>query len=122
MDPMFKKVTLLLNGKIKKAYICKCYVADEKGEANYCNIKSNTFKEMVRHLQKHHSIFLPESVICRQHEMIMSTTCSLISHYKQHIEEGMTAFNYQDESEECPTCKTNFSAVKLCRSGMPCVL
>ena len=122
MEQMFRKVTILVNGKTKKAYICKCYVTAETGAANYCNIKSNTFKGMVRHLEKQHSIPIPEAIICRQHEVIMPTTCAVFQHYKTHIEEGVATFNYQDESEECGTCKTNINCLKRCLPGMSCVL
>ena len=121
MDPMFKKVVILVNGKAKKAYICKCYLAGDDGSANYCNAKENSFKAIVHHLQKEHSILLPDAIICHQHEIIMQNTCSVISHYKLHTLEGCSTFNYQDESEECADCKDNLNCIKMCRPGLSCV-
>ena len=122
MESMFKKVVILVNGRTKKAFICKCYIPGEDGATNYCNIKCSTFKGLVRHIQKEHSILLPDSILCRQHEMIMTTPCAVLNHFKMHIEEGTETFNYQDESEECGTCKANINAIKMCRPGMSCIL
>ena len=80
MDCMFKKSVVLENGKAKKIYICKCYQPGEHGN-NFCNIKANTFKGIVIHLQKQHSIPLPDPIICHQHEVIMANSCAVISHY-----------------------------------------
>ena len=122
LPPLYKNVVLLVEGKPKKAYICKCYIPAENGTANYCNIKSNTFKGVIRHLQTQHSILLPDPRICHQHEMIMRTDCSVLNHYKQHIEAAVATFNYQDQDEECTACKNNLNAIKMCHPGMTCVL
>ena len=120
MDPMFRKVVILVNGKARKAFICKCVITGEDGSSNYCNIKSNTFKWVVKHLQKQHQILLPDSIICPQHEVIMMNTFAVISHFKEHTLEAAAAFNCQEESDECSDCKKNLDCIKMCRPGMSC--
>ena len=122
MDPIFKKVTLLLDGKAKKSYICKAIIDGEEGASNFCNIREKSFKGMIKHLKRVHSILLPESIICHQHEVIMTTTCMVVDHLKLHIEEAASTFNYQDEGEQCLTCKSNIQCIRMCRPGMYCML
>ena len=122
MEAMFQEIIILVEGKIKKAYICKCLIPGENGESNYCNIKSGSFKAQITHLKKHHSILLPDSIICHQHEIILSTPCLIISHFKDHILQACNTFNYEGESDQCETCKNNIINIKMCRPGMSCIV
>ena len=122
MDSLFKKVNLLVNNRSKKAFICKCLVPGEEETSNYCNIKQDSFKALVRHLKKEHKILLPDAIICNEHEVIMTTTCAAVDHYKFHTLEAFSTFNYQDASEECSTCQQNIQCIKMVRPGMSCIL
>ena len=93
MEAMFQKIIILVEGKIKKAYICKCLIPGENGESYYCNIKSGSFKAQITHLKKHHSILLP-SIICH--------------HFKNQILQACNTFNYEDESDQCETLQIQY--------------
>ena len=83
MEPLFKKIlTLNPQGRgSKNHFICRTIVTTEEG-SNFCGVKLNTFKSMVRHLQKNHSIMIPNEIICFQCEALFSSVSQLIDHYR----------------------------------------
>ena len=129
---LFRKV-LVLNGRARKTYfVCKCVVTAEptltEGKEvsqqselteQFCNEKCGSFKGMLRHLVKKHQIYLPSEIVCESCQIVLQNTCQLINHYKQHLESGLEAFNYTDESEfNCDSCCTNKNLVKMIRAGI----
>ena len=79
MELLFKKVVQPLEGKKKKSYICKVLVDWNEGHTNFCNTNLSTFKAILRHIKKDHSILLPASNVCNEHEVIIKPHVVLLT-------------------------------------------
>ena len=115
----------MLNGRQRKAhFICKGLIATESEEPSmiHCNIKSTTFKGLLRHLRKKHLFYIPDNIVCYNCEKILSSTCQVIQHFASHTEKAIEVFSLENDEEECQSCKTNIDCIKMIRPGMNCHL
>ena len=123
MEPLFKKIlSLNVQGKgHKNQFICRCIVNSEEGQ-NFCSMKFNTFKGVVRHLIRHHQLLIPNEIVCFQCESLFSSMCQLLDHYRIHIETGSLIFNQEHDDMECLHCKSNLNCIRMCRASTNCAL
>ena len=133
----FKKTFVLLNNKLKPQYTCQLFNVQETKSSptwndseNYlgkptilqdkrCEHKSKSFDALLKHFEKKHTFYIHSSQVCKQCEVIMMNSCSILSHYKEHIMNGMSMFD-QSKTTACIVCKSHILYIKSVIPNIPC--
>ena len=129
----FKKTFVLVNNKLKPQYTCNLFKVQENHPSQSwndsqdeqmvqdqnCDHKCKSFDALLKHFEKKHSFYLHSAQICKGCEVIMMSTCNILSHFKQHIMSGMTIFD-QSRTNPCIVCKSHILYIKSVIPHIPC--